>query len=90
MFEFINTFIIRLAFLDGYRGLLIAVSNAHVTFTKYLKLYEINIGYSGYEKNIVSIEKLPVLSQFPDFQFALGENRSPLKDVEVIKDKLIA
>ncbi len=44
-FDFFNTFIIRLGILDGYRGLLIAVSNAHVTFMKYLKLYELNIEY---------------------------------------------
>ncbi len=42
-FDFINTFIVKLGFLDGYRGLLISVSNANVTFYKYLKLYEANI-----------------------------------------------
>ncbi len=45
VFDFFNTFILQLACLDGYRGMLIAVSNAHVTFTKYLKLYEANLGY---------------------------------------------
>ncbi|NJO91802.1 MAG: hypothetical protein HC831_24650 [Chloroflexia bacterium] len=45
VFDFFNTFVIQLACLDGYRGMLIAVSNAHVTFTKYLKLYEANLGY---------------------------------------------
>ncbi len=42
-FDFINTFFVKLGFLDGYRGLLISVSNAGVTFYKYLKLYEANI-----------------------------------------------
>ncbi len=42
-FDFINTFIVKLGFLDGYKGLLISVSNAGVTFYKYLKLYEANI-----------------------------------------------
>jgi len=42
-YAFFNTFLLRLAFLDGYRGLLIAVSNAHETFLKHLKLYEANL-----------------------------------------------
>ena len=42
-FDFLNTFFIKLGFLDGYRGILISVSNANVTFYKYLKLYEANI-----------------------------------------------
>ncbi|RLD84308.1 MAG: hypothetical protein DRJ10_01590 [Bacteroidetes bacterium] len=42
-FDFLNTYITKLAFLDGYRGLLIAISNAHETFLKHLKLYEANL-----------------------------------------------
>lgn len=42
-FAFLNTYITGLAFLDGYRGLLISVSNAHETFLKHLKLYEANL-----------------------------------------------
>lgn len=42
-FDFFNTYFFRLGFLDGYRGLLIAVLNANVSFYKYLKLYEANI-----------------------------------------------
>ncbi len=42
-FDFFNTYVLNLAFLDGYRGLLISMSNAGVTFYKYLKLYEANI-----------------------------------------------
>jgi glycosyltransferase involved in cell wall biosynthesis len=45
VFNFFNTFFVQLACLDGYRGLLIAISNANVTFMKYLKLYEANLGY---------------------------------------------
>lgn len=43
VFDFFNTFLIKAAFLDGYRGLLIAVMNANVSFYKYLKLFEVNI-----------------------------------------------
>jgi glycosyltransferase involved in cell wall biosynthesis len=43
-FDFFSTFILKAAIFDGYRGLLIAVSNAHVTFIKYIKLYEANLG----------------------------------------------
>ncbi len=53
-FDFFNTFFIRLGILDGYRGLLIAVSNAHVTFMKYLKLYEANLDYNNINKNKMS------------------------------------
>jgi glycosyltransferase involved in cell wall biosynthesis len=42
-FVFFNTFLVRLAFLDGYRGLLIAVTDAHETFLKHIKLYEANL-----------------------------------------------
>jgi len=42
-FDFFNTYIIKKGIFDGYRGLLIAVSNANVSFFKYLKLYEANI-----------------------------------------------
>ncbi len=42
-FDFVQTFIIKKGFLDGYLGLLISVSNANVTFLKYIKLYEANL-----------------------------------------------
>jgi len=42
-FDFINTYIVKRGIFDGYRGLLISVSNANVSFYKYLKLYEANI-----------------------------------------------
>jgi glycosyltransferase involved in cell wall biosynthesis len=43
MYDFFNTYFLRLGFLDGYRGLLISFSNSSVTFIKYLKLYEANL-----------------------------------------------
>ena len=42
-FDFINTYILKRGFLDGYVGLLISMSNANVTFLKYIKLYEANL-----------------------------------------------
>ncbi|MEO5683260.1 MAG: glycosyltransferase family 2 protein [Chitinophagaceae bacterium] len=39
---FIHGFIIRLGFLDGYRGFLISINTAHGTFLKYIKLYHLN------------------------------------------------
>lgn len=55
-FDFFNTYFIQLGILDGYRGLLIAVSNAHVTFMKYLKLYEANIDYNTLKHSMPSQE----------------------------------
>ena len=40
VFLFIKKFIIKLGFLDGLAGFIIAVSTAFYTFSKYLKLYE--------------------------------------------------
>ncbi|MFZ5789138.1 MAG: glycosyltransferase family 2 protein [Pseudomonadota bacterium] len=39
---FLKTYVLRAGFLDGYVGLLIAVSNAYGTLYKYLKLREAN------------------------------------------------
>jgi glycosyltransferase involved in cell wall biosynthesis len=44
VFHFQHTYIVKLGILDGYRGLLIAFSNAAETFYRYLKLYEMNLG----------------------------------------------
>jgi glycosyltransferase involved in cell wall biosynthesis len=38
---FFNGYVIRLGFLDGYYGLVIAVNSAHQTFLKYVKLYKL-------------------------------------------------
>jgi glycosyltransferase involved in cell wall biosynthesis len=42
IFSFIKKFIIKLGFLDGLAGFVIAISTAFYTFSKYLKLYELN------------------------------------------------
>jgi glycosyltransferase involved in cell wall biosynthesis len=59
-FDFLNTFIVRCGFLDGYRGLLISVSNANVTFYKYLKLYEANINQN--KKVLICLDRLKLLN----------------------------
>jgi hypothetical protein len=38
---FVNGYVIRLGFLDGYYGFVIAINSAHQTFLKYVKLYRI-------------------------------------------------
>lgn len=42
MYSFIKTYFFKKGFLDGYVGLIIAVSHAVANFYKYIKLYEIN------------------------------------------------
>jgi len=42
IFSFIKSYIIKLGFLDGYNGWLIAVTNAYYTFIKYARLNELN------------------------------------------------
>jgi glycosyltransferase involved in cell wall biosynthesis len=42
LYTFIRTYIFKRGFLDGYVGLLIAVSHSVGNFYKYLKLYELN------------------------------------------------
>jgi glycosyltransferase involved in cell wall biosynthesis len=46
-YSFFRTYILKKGFLDGYVGLVIAVSHAMTNFFKYIKLYELNL-----EKNI--------------------------------------
>jgi len=60
-FAFIQTFILKKGFLDGYLGLLISFSNANVTFLKYIKLYEANL-----ERNFIVMEPVvePGLKQY--------------------------
>ncbi|MSN96541.1 glycosyltransferase family 2 protein [Campylobacter sp. FMV-PI01] len=41
-YSFIKTYFFKKGFLDGYAGLIIAVSHAVTNFYKYIKLYEIN------------------------------------------------
>jgi hypothetical protein len=42
LWKFIKSYFIRLGFLDGYYGFVIAKISAHATFIKYLKLRELN------------------------------------------------
>lgn len=42
LFSFIKTYILKLGFLDGYKGWLIAVTTAYYSFIKYARLYELN------------------------------------------------
>jgi len=42
-YSFIKTYILKRGFLDGYAGLIIAVSHATNNFFKYMKLYELNL-----------------------------------------------
>ena len=42
VFLFIKMYIIRLGFLDGIQGLMLAVFSANYVFTKYSKLWELN------------------------------------------------
>lgn len=42
LFSFIKSYIIKLGFLDGYKGWLIAVTTAYYSFVKYARLYELN------------------------------------------------
>jgi hypothetical protein len=45
VWAFLRTYILRVGFLDGAEGLMLAISNAEVTYYRYLKLY-----YLGLEK----------------------------------------
>lgn len=42
LFSFFKTYILKLGFLDGYAGLVIAFSHMATNFYKYIKLYELN------------------------------------------------
>jgi hypothetical protein len=39
LWAFIRTYILRAGFLDGAEGLMLAISNAEMTYYRYLKLY---------------------------------------------------
>ncbi len=56
IFDFFNTFLIKRGFLDGYLGLVIAISNSYVTFVKYIKLYEANL-----DVNLAKTPPIPIL-----------------------------
>lgn len=42
VFNFIKSYFLKLGFLDGYKGWLIAVTSAYYTFIKYARLNELN------------------------------------------------
>ena len=42
MWAFIRTYILRAGFLDGSQGFALAVSNAHGTYYRYMKLWQLN------------------------------------------------
>ncbi|MFW6345819.1 MAG: glycosyltransferase family 2 protein, partial [Halomonas sp.] len=42
LFAFFRTYLLRLGFLDGWRGLVIAFSNANGVFWKYMKAYALH------------------------------------------------
>jgi len=93
-FDLFNTFIIRLACLDGYRGLLIAISNAHVTFIKYLKLYEANMGYNMLNRSALLKGEIHVTAYDEKEQseavseLRLMETNRTKADVENVKNNL--
>jgi len=42
LWAFLRTYLLRAGFLDGAEGLMLAISNAEVTYYRYLKLYYLN------------------------------------------------
>ena len=42
IFSFVKSYFIKLGFLDGHKGWVIAVTNAYYTFIKYARLHELN------------------------------------------------
>lgn len=43
LWAFLRTYILRVGFLDGAEGLMLAISNAEVAYYRYLKLYYLNL-----------------------------------------------
>lgn len=42
LYSFFKAYILKLGFMDGYKGWLIAVTTSYYTFIKYARLYELN------------------------------------------------
>jgi hypothetical protein len=42
MWAFIRTYILQAGFLDGPQGFALAISNAHGTYYRYMKLWQLN------------------------------------------------
>ena len=95
-FDFFNTYFIQFGFFDGYRGLMIATSNAYVTFTKYLKLYEANVEHKVLVKSIIYDEGKPVrpevvtarLDKVTKMQLVKANRTASSRDIENIKSNL--
>jgi len=49
-YSFFRTYVLKKGFLDGYVGLVIAISHAMTNFFKYIKLYELNLEKNNKEK----------------------------------------
>lgn len=50
--KFLETYIFKLGFLDGYAGFVIAISSSYSTFLKFAKLYELNQGLIDRPSNL--------------------------------------
>ncbi len=51
-FKFLESYIFKLGFLDGYAGFVIAISSSYSTFLKFAKLYELSEGYIDRPSNL--------------------------------------
>ncbi len=58
--SFVKGFFIKLAFLDGYYGVLICIINAFATYMKYAKLHELNLNEQQTIKNLSRIRLTPM------------------------------
>ncbi len=95
-FDFFNTYFIQLGCLDGYRGLMIAISNAYVTFTKYLKLFEANVEHKVLIRSVIFDEGKPVkpevvtarLDKVTKMQLVKANRTASSRDIENIKHNL--
>ncbi len=50
--KFLESYIFKLGFLDGYAGFVIAISSSYSTFLKFAKLYELNQGLIDRPSNL--------------------------------------
>jgi glycosyltransferase involved in cell wall biosynthesis len=50
--KFLESYVFKLGFLDGYAGFIIAISSSYSTFLKFAKLYELNKGYIDRPSNL--------------------------------------
>lgn len=50
--KFLECYLLRRGFLDGFAGLVVAVQTAHLAFLKYAKLHELNAGLAKRPSNV--------------------------------------